>query len=216
MSGWPTTSEPLTPAADLRDSLRRAPVLAVLRSDDPISLIPVVADLAAVGIRHVELAWSAASTWVPGATGLRRHFPSLHIGAASIVRPEALEQVAAAGLPYAVSPVLDHGLLQVAASLGLAFVPGVMTPSEIHRARCWGATIVKLFPARTLGSGYWSSLRAPLGDLPFCIAAGGLGPADVAPWLAAGVDAVALGQSLFVTPGRLDPQLPHQLSDAGT
>lgn len=194
-------------AASLRQTLSQAPVLSVLRADDPTTLIPVVAELAAAGIAHVELAWSAAGSWCAGAAALRQQFPGLHVGAASIVQPAALEQVALAGLTYAVSPVLDQVLLQRATALGLAFVPGVMTPTEVHQARAWGATIVKLFPARSLGPGYWPSLRGPLGGLPFCIAAGGLAPADVAPWLSAGVDAVALGQSLFSGGGQLDPQL---------
>jgi 2-dehydro-3-deoxyphosphogluconate aldolase/(4S)-4-hydroxy-2-oxoglutarate aldolase len=61
-----------------------------------------------------------------------------------------------------------------------------------------GAAAVKLFPASALGPGYWRSLAGPLGPLPFCIAAGGLRADDVPAWLAAGVDAVALGNSLFV------------------
>lgn len=166
-----------------------------------------------MGIVHVELAWSAASSWLVGCRMLRRRFPALHLGAASIVDPDALDHVVAAGLSYAVSPVLERQLWQRASDLGLVLVPGVMSPSEVHRARCWGASIVKLFPAKTLGPGYWASLRSPLGGLPFCMAAGGLGPADVAPWLAAGVDAVALGQSLFLEPGVLDPGLRPLLSD---
>jgi 2-dehydro-3-deoxyphosphogluconate aldolase/(4S)-4-hydroxy-2-oxoglutarate aldolase len=65
---------------------------------------------------------------------------------------------------------------------------------------------VKLFPAVSVGIDHWRRLREPLGTpLPFCIAAGGLGPADVASWLAAGVDAVALGSAL----GDLEQALPQ-------
>lgn len=183
----------------------------MLRSPDPSALIPTVADLAAVGFVHVEIAWSDDPAWLPGCRQLMRAFPALQFGAASIVAFEALETVAAAGLAYAVSPLLDHTLLSGAAARGIVLVPGVMTPTEVHQARQWGASIVKLFPARSLGPGYWAGLRAPLGGLPFCIAAGGLGPEDVAPWLAAGVDAVALGQSLFAAPGVLDPQVARLL-----
>ena len=187
--------------------MQQAPILAVLRADDPAALIPTIAELAAVGISHVEIAWTASAAWLPGCRQLRSRFPALHLGAASIVQPEGLEQACSAGFTYAVSPILDRQLLQTADSLGMVLVPGVMSPSEVHQARGWGASIVKLFPARTLGPGYWASLRSPLGGLPFCIAAGGLGPEDVAAWLAAGVDAVALGQSLFVGPAQLDPRL---------
>jgi 2-dehydro-3-deoxyphosphogluconate aldolase/(4S)-4-hydroxy-2-oxoglutarate aldolase len=91
---------------------------------------------------------------------------------------------------------LERSLVKRAKELGLALVPGVMTPSEVHQAREWGCRMVKLFPAITLGKDYWSRLAPPLGPLPFCIAAGGLAPADGIPWLEAGVDAVALGGSL--------------------
>lgn len=104
---------------------------------------------------------------------------------------------AAAGCRYAVSPVLDAKLQHQAAALDLVLVPGVMTPSEVHGARRLGCRLVKLFPAVSVGRHHWRRLRQPLGaPLPFCIAAGGLSPADVLPWLAAGVDAVALGSGL--------------------
>jgi 2-dehydro-3-deoxyphosphogluconate aldolase/(4S)-4-hydroxy-2-oxoglutarate aldolase len=79
----------------------------------------------------------------------------------------------------------------------------------------WGAPAVKLYPAATLGLGYWPSLAGPLQPLPFCIAAGGLAIADVRPWMAAGVDAVALGSTLFASHGteqELKPGLPDLLS----
>jgi 2-dehydro-3-deoxyphosphogluconate aldolase/(4S)-4-hydroxy-2-oxoglutarate aldolase len=115
--------------------------------------------------------------------------------------------VGQAGLGYAVSPVLEASLVQAATAAGITLVPGVLTPSEVHRARSWGCGIVKLFPARSLGRSYWRRLRDPLGaPLPFCIAAGGLGPQDVIPWLRAGVDAVALGSGLSADPA--DPEGP--------
>jgi 2-dehydro-3-deoxyphosphogluconate aldolase/(4S)-4-hydroxy-2-oxoglutarate aldolase len=70
--------------------------------------------------------------------------------------------------------------------------------------------LVKLFPAATVGPGYWRRLAAPLGEsLPFCIAAGGLGPADVMTWLEAGVDAVALGSSLTAAAAKASAAPDH-------
>ena len=104
---------------------------------------------------------------------------------------------APAGCRYAVSPVLDPTLLEEAARRDLVLVPGVMTASEVHRARRLGCSLVKLFPAVSVGIEHWRRLREPLGEpLPFCIAAGGLQRQDVLPWLQAGGDAVALGSGL--------------------
>ena len=171
----------------------------VLRAYDLLELLPCLERLQELGVQHVELAWSSHPRWVDQAIELRQRFAHLRLGAASVVDLAGLKAAAAAGLGYAVSPVLDRDLIEAAMALRLQFVPGVMSPSEVHLARLWGCSIVKLFPAAALGRSYWQRLAAPLAGadgLPFCIAAGGLGPADVEPWLAAGVDAVALGGSL--------------------
>jgi 2-dehydro-3-deoxyphosphogluconate aldolase/(4S)-4-hydroxy-2-oxoglutarate aldolase len=152
----------------------------------------------AAGLVHVELAVSPTPAWVAMVHELIAAFPALRLGAASVCSSEQLVAVEAAGLAYAVSPILDPLLLLQAQALGLTLVPGVFTPTEIAMAVRAGAPAVKLFPAAALGSAYWRSLAGPLGPLPFCIAAGGLNAADVPAWLAAGVDAVALGNSLFV------------------
>jgi 2-dehydro-3-deoxyphosphogluconate aldolase/(4S)-4-hydroxy-2-oxoglutarate aldolase len=196
MSGLRNTSEL---DVQLIDALHHQPLLVVLRASDPLSLLPSLERLARLGVQQVEIAWSSHSHWVPHAAELRQRFPQLHLGAASVVNRAGLEAAAAAGLGYAVSPVLEQGLVERARQLHMPFVPGVMSPSEVHHARLLGCSLVKLFPAVTLGQAYWQRLAGPLGgglDLPYCIAAGGLGPADVEDWLAAGVDAVALGGSL--------------------
>ncbi len=154
--------------------------------------------LQALGLRHVELAWQSGPGWSDQMRELIARFPRLALGAASLTEPRALDAAIAAGCGYGMSPILDPDLLLAACDAGFTLVPGVMSPSEVHRARQCGSALVKLFPAAPLGPGYWRRLLDPLGaPLPFCIAAGGLTPADVAPWLAGGVDAVALGSALL-------------------
>jgi 2-dehydro-3-deoxyphosphogluconate aldolase/(4S)-4-hydroxy-2-oxoglutarate aldolase len=157
----------------------------------------------------VEIAWTPVAGWSEQCRELRLRYPGVNLGAASVCSVEALEATAAAGLGYAVSPILEVDLIRRASALGLTLVPGVFSPSEVQRARNLGCELVKLFPAATLGPGYWRRLAGPLGALPFCIAAGGLDRADVLPWLEAGVNAVALGARLL--PGQ-DPALEEVIS----
>jgi 2-dehydro-3-deoxyphosphogluconate aldolase/(4S)-4-hydroxy-2-oxoglutarate aldolase len=186
-----------TPADRLLSSLRRQPLLVVLRPGEPLAAVPTLEQLRALGVRHVEIAWQPGAGWIDQMMQLHRRFSDLELGAASVCQVPGLEAAATAGCRYAVSPVLDPLLQQRAAELDLLLVPGVMTASEVHQARRLGCAIVKLFPAVSAGRDHWRRLREPLGSpLPFCIAAGGLTPADVLPWLAAGVDAVALGSGL--------------------
>ncbi len=186
----------------------------MLRPPRPLEAIPTLTTLAALGARHVEIAWSPDPSWESECRELVARFPQLLLGAASICHGEALAVCRRIGFTYAVSPVLDGELLAAAAE-DLVVVPGVMTPSEVQRARCLGARLVKLFPAVSLGPGYWRRLAAPLGaPLPFCIAAGGLALADVEPWLCAGVDAVALGSSLSaIAPPRVPTPGPATLAE---
>jgi len=198
------------PAA-LAASLARQPLLAVLRPRDPQRALAEVELLQSVGWRHVELAWTAP--WLTQLIPiLRERCPQVHLGAASVTTAEQLDQVAAAELFYAFMPVWQPELLLRARDLGITLVPGVFTPTEVHQARCHGCTIVKLFPATALGVHYWSQLRAPLGPLPICIAAGGLSPETALQWLQTGaVDAVALGQKLFGNLSLDDPALRQRL-----
>ncbi len=203
---WLNTSSPLA----LLASLRRQPLLVVLRCQATPEALATIDQLHRIGVRHIELAWRDDPGWIDFCLSLQRSYPDLLFGSASVCHRAALEATAAAGLGYAMSPILDPELLDQADQLGLTLVPGVMTPTEVDRARRLGCRLVKLFPAANLGPHYWRQLEAPLGVLPFCIAAGGLQLAAVPDWLAAGVDAVALGGALFA--GRdgsfqLDPGL---------
>ena len=215
---WPGTcvqrltfSGPGGVAANLTTSLARQPLLAVLRPPDPQRALAEVEFLQSVGWRHVELAWTAP--WLRELIPvLQERCPQVNLGAASVTTSRQLGQVAAAGLSYAFMPVWQPELLLCARELGITLVPGVFTPTDVHQARCHGCTMVKLFPATTLGVHYWSQLRAPLGPLPICIAAGGLGPETALQWLQTGaVDAVALGQKLFGNLSLGDPALRQRL-----
>ena len=194
-------------------SLHRQPLLAVLRPNAAPQAHRQLQQLQAVGLLHVELAVPIQpdAAWIDLGLDLVQRFPGLRLGAASIRTLAQLEAARAAGLAYGVSPILDPPLIEAAQRWRLTLVPGVFTPTEVHRAQQLGCALVKLYPAATLGPRYWSSLRGPLGPLPACIAAGGLDCADVLPWLAAGVAGVALGSSLFAD-GGLDPNLAELLA----
>lgn len=184
-------------AERLIQSLRAQPLLIVLRPGEPLRALPSLERLQSLGLIHVEIAWQPLPLWAEQMAELVRRFPALELGAASVCEPQGIAAAAAAGCRYAVSPVLDTELQRRASDLDLVLVPGVMSPSEVHQARRLDCQVVKLFPAVSVGIDHWRRLREPLGSpLPFCIAAGGLRPTDVRPWLAAGVDAVALGSGL--------------------
>lgn len=204
-------------------SLQQQPLLLVVRPqqqdlDPSFGDRPLMAQLRRLhdaGLQHVEIAWIDHPGWSSFVRVLRAECAAFRLGAASVVNGAALNEVHGLGLTYAMSPVWDLALQQHARSCGQLLVPGVFSPSEVMQAKQWGSRLVKLFPAADVGRRYWGRLQAPLGDLPWVIAAGGLILEDVQPWLQAGHGAVALGRRV-IGPSGLHPDLLQFLDRSTT
>ena len=183
-------------------SLQRQPLLLVVRpepNDLALSgagsgLLGQVQQLHAAGLRHLEVAWLNQPGWVAFIQRIQNLCPGLNLGVASVTSSKALTVLSQLNLGYAMAPCWCPELVEQARALGVLLVPGVFSPSEVHQAMRHGCRVVKLFPAANLGPGYWGRLHAPLGPLPFVIAAGGLEVSDISVWLEAGHGAVALGR----------------------
>lgn len=189
-------------------SLQHQPLLLVIRPepDDLVAsgsgsgLLEQVQQLHAAGLRHLEVAWLDQPGWMGFMQRLQDHCPGLNLGAASVTGPKAINDLSRLDLSYAMAPCWCPELVEQARGLGVLLVPGVFSPTEVHQAMRFGCRVVKLFPAANLGPGYWSRLQAPLGPLPFVIAAGGLEVSDLPVWLESGHGAVALGRRVVGSP----------------
>ena len=203
-------------------SLADQPLLVVVRPDPsdlngeigPGSLLDQLRALSHAGLRHVEIGWVPSPGWCPFVRRLQVAIPALRLGAASVISTSALHDLAACELPFGMSPCFDPALLAQAREMDILLVPGVFSPSEFSQAMAMDCRLVKLFPASTLGVDYVQRLRAPLGDLPLVIAAGGLTVEDLAPWLQAGHAAVALGRKVIGADG-IAPSMLTWLGSAG-
>jgi len=79
--------------------------------------------------------------------------------------------------------------------LGVAAMPGALTPTEIAVAWQLGARIVKLFPARAVGPEYVRDLAGPLPHISI-VATGGIDETSAVAFLQAGAIVVGIGSSL--------------------
>jgi 2-dehydro-3-deoxyphosphogluconate aldolase/(4S)-4-hydroxy-2-oxoglutarate aldolase len=106
--------------------------------------------------------------------------PDMHVGAGTVTRASEMKDVHAAGARFALSPGMSDALVQAAMDCRLPFMPGVMTPSEVMRAREHGFGLMKLFPAAQAGGlAMLKALSGPLGDVQFC-PTGGVTPDNMA------------------------------------
>ena len=133
------------------------------------------------------------------------------VGAGTVLHPDQVGDVAAAGGTLIVSPNTDPTVIRATVAAGLISLPGFFTPTEAFAALAAGAHGLKLFPAEAAGPAGLRAQRAVLPrDVPM-LAVGGIEPDSLAPWRAAGADGFGIGSSLY-RPGKPADQV---LRDAG-
>jgi 2-dehydro-3-deoxyphosphogluconate aldolase/(4S)-4-hydroxy-2-oxoglutarate aldolase len=96
----------------------------------------------------------------------------------------------AAGAEAIVGPATVAEVGAACRELGVPWIPGALTPSEIEAAWRAGAAVVKLFPGRLGGPRYVHDVLAVLRDVPLLVT-GGVDATNAREFLAAG--AVAVG-----------------------
>lgn len=133
-----------------KDRLHRSGVVAVVTLDDVDAAEPLAEGLLSGGVDVVELTLRTGSAMA--ALGrMCRAFPSMAIGAGTVLSPEQIRQVQDAGAAFAVAPGLNPRVVRAALDAGMPFAPGVFTPSEIEQAVDCGCRILKFFPAAANG-----------------------------------------------------------------
>lgn len=181
------------------DRIRSTRLVAVLRRIEPrAALLDLVDALAADGVRVFEVTFDAPSAAgdLPAVLGaLEAGGADAIVGAGTVRSVDALERAAAVGAAFAVSPTLDPAVIERALALGVPFVPGAYSPTEVERAWSAGATFVKLFPASSLGPSHARELRGPFPDIE-TIATGGIDASNARLFLDAGCVAVGVGSAL--------------------
>jgi 2-dehydro-3-deoxyphosphogluconate aldolase / (4S)-4-hydroxy-2-oxoglutarate aldolase len=187
-------------AGEVAEAIRLHRLIVILRRVEPRSrLLELVDDLADTGARVFEITFDAPSA-ADDVAELRSHLaaradgPYL-VGAGTLVSEAQLSLARSAGADFGVSPLFDPPLVRRALENAMPFVPGAFSPSEIAAAWATGATLVKLFPASSVGPQFVRELRGPLPEIQL-IPTGGIDGSNAASFLEAGAVAVGIGSAL--------------------
>jgi 2-dehydro-3-deoxyphosphogalactonate aldolase len=119
------------------------------------------------------------------------------VGGGTMLVPEDVQAVAAAGGRLFVAPHCDPELIRSARSAGLICLPGVATPSEAFAALRAGAHGLKLFPAEAIGTAGLRALRTVLPSGTHVFPVGGVLPEQVGEWMLAGATGFGIGSALY-------------------
>lgn len=186
-----------------RDALARLPLVAILRGITPAEVPAVGAALWGAGWRLLEVPLNSPDPLQSIALLAQRH-PQAVVGAGTVRTADEVRAVHAAGGRLVVSPHFDARVVRAAVELGMAAVPGVLTPSEAFAALECGATALKLFPAEMIPPAAVKAMRAVLAPEVLLLPVGGIAPHTMAAYRDAGASGFGIGSALY-KPG-LDAQ----------
>lgn len=189
---------------DPDEVLARAPLIAILRGLHPDQAVEVAAVLVEAGFRVIEVPLNSPSPLTSIERIARRFGETVIVGAGTVLTEGDMASVADAGGRIIVSPNMNPALGAATVSKGLAWCPGVMTPSEAFAALDIGASVLKFFPAEMIPPKAISAMRAVLPSDALVAAVGGITPEGMGPYRKAGTDAFGLGSALFKPDYALD------------
>jgi len=180
--------------ADVLGTVRKLGLVPVIAVDDPQSAIPLADALLEGGLPVAEITFRTAAA-AEVISKIARHRPAVVLGAGTVLSTEDLRRAKDAGARFGVAPGVNPEVVAEADHLGLPFIPGVVTPSEIEQALSLGATLLKFFPSEAFGGlKVIKALAAPYAHLGVkFMPTGGITAANLPEYLAADVVACVGG-----------------------
>jgi 2-dehydro-3-deoxyphosphogalactonate aldolase len=184
------------------------PLVAILRGLSPVDALAVGQSLVDAGWRLIEVPLNSPQPLDSIAT-LARAFAQALVGAGTVLTPDQVHAVHAAGGRMIVSPNFNPAVVRQAVALGMVCLPGVLTASEAFAALAEGATGIKLFPCEMIPPAAVKALRAVLPPGAVVLPVGGIGLDNMAVYRAAGANGFGIGSALY-KPGASAAQVAVQ------
>ena len=173
--------------------LNESKIIAILRGVTPEEVTQVCDVLYENGIRLVEITLNSERPFESIALAAKHCAGKMMVGAGTVLTPEDVVNVKAAGGCFIISPNTDCEVIAKTKECGMLSMPGFFTPSEGFAALKAGADYLKLFPA-ILGPGYVKDLKAVV-KAPI-LAVGGVGASNLADFMKVCVGA-GIGSALY-------------------
>lgn len=172
------------------------PLIAILRGVRPDEILDVAQALYDAGMRLVEVPLNSPEP-LESISRLKAFEGRMVWGAGTVLRPGGVDAVVQAGGKLIVSPNTDVSVIRRAVERGGVPLPGFATATDAFAALEAGARHLKLFPASTYGPGHVKALSAVLPPEALILPVGGVGPAQMADWWAAGARGFGLGSDVY-------------------
>ena len=176
--------------SEIVDKVLEIGIVAILRMNDSEKVLPTALAVLEGEIRSIEVSLNT-----PNALECIKKIAEVHgilPGAGTVTTVQMAKDAIEAGAEFVVTPITKKEIIDVCHELGKPIFTGTFTPSEIYQAHEWGADMIKVFPAETLGMDYIKALKAPFPALKL-MPTGGVNAANIDQWFEKGATCVGVG-----------------------
>lgn len=180
--------------------IKQQAMLPLFYDDNVDTCIAITRSLYEAGIRCIEFTNRGVNAFVNFVEllKLRQQLPGLLLGIGTIKSSEDANKFIEAGADFLVSPIFESGIADVAYLNKILWIPGCMTPTEIHTAQMAGCTVIKLFPGNLLKPSYVEAIMPLFSGLDFLVTGGvDTTKESIESWFKAGVSGVGMGSKLI-------------------
>ena len=179
-----------------QELFKKAPIVGIVRNlslDEVMQILPIYGE---AGLTTIEITMNT-----PGAEeiiryALEQHSEGLNIGAGTVCTKDDLDNALEAGAQFIVTPIINKKVIKYCVKKGIPVFPGGFSPTELYNAWSYGAAMVKIYPATSLGADYIKDLKAPLNNIKV-LPTGGINLRNMQDFLKAGADGLGIGGQLF-------------------
>jgi 2-dehydro-3-deoxyphosphogalactonate aldolase len=175
----------------------QCPLVAIIRGVTPDEAEAIGQAVYDAGIRIIEVPLNSPDPIESIRRLAARFGESMLVGAGTVLEPERVAEIGAAGGRLIVAPNTNVEVIEETIAAGMVSCPGYFTPSDAFDALEAGATALKLFPAEGASPAVLKAQRAVIPKEVPILVVGGVKPETMQPWLDAGADGFGLGGGLY-------------------
>ncbi|NLS14192.1 bifunctional 4-hydroxy-2-oxoglutarate aldolase/2-dehydro-3-deoxy-phosphogluconate aldolase [Vibrio sp. SM6] len=168
--------------ATLNERLVQYKIIPVIAIDNPLDILPLGEQLVKNGLPVAEITFRSDAA-EEAIRLLRKHYPTMLIGAGTVLNEVQVVSAKEAGADFVVSPGLNPNTVKACQKHHIAIIPGVNNPSQVEQALELGLDTVKFFPAEASGGlPMLKSLLGPYKQIKV-MPTGGIGKSNIHEYL---------------------------------
>ena len=174
----------------------KVPIVGIIRNLSFETIEKILPIYLSAGLTTIEITMNTQAAEEIIRFAADKYRGQLNVGAGTVCNTEELDLAIRAGSQFIVTPILDPDVVRACVSKNIPVFPGAYTPTEIYQAWKLGASMVKVYPATSLGPEYIKDVKAPLNKIKL-MPTGGINLDNIQTFIKAGADGLGIGSQLF-------------------